>query len=146
MSRRTTAIWIVSGFVAASALISGALWIYNAGLRTGAERGIQASRDIGFTSQSLLLRHLLSVSEKLERSEAAEAQATLDMLIFHQYTRLEEDAQGGLLEGTARMKINIGKVRELVATHCGKQRNGGAEFDVCAEVAKRSNKTMEPTR
>jgi hypothetical protein len=146
MSWQKTTTWILSGGAAVFALSAGALSLYNAGLRTGAERGIQVSRDIGFTAQSLLLRHLLSVSEDLKHSEPAKAQATINMLAFHQYTRLEEDAKGGLLEGTERMKKNIHKVRELVATHCALPRNTDSEFDVCAEAAKRSNKTMEPTR
>ena len=143
---RKTTTWILSGGAAVFALSAGALWLYNAGLRTGAERGMQASRDIGFTTQSLLLRHLLAVAEDLEHSASAKAQATVNMLAFHQYTRLEEDAKGGLLEGTEMMKKNIEKIRKLVATHCAQPRNSISEFDVCAEAAKRSNKTMEPTR
>jgi hypothetical protein len=146
MSPRRTAVWILGGAAAVVALVAGGLWLYNAGLRTGAERGMQASRDIGFATQSLFLRHLLSVSGNLERSEVGQAQATLNMLTYHQYTRLEEDAKGGLLEGTGRMKRNIEKVRELVVGYCAGSHGSNAEFDLCAEVAKRSNKTMEPTR
>ena len=147
MSPRTTATWVLSSAAGALALAAGALWLYNAGLRVGAERGIQASRDIGFTQQSLFLRHLLSISENLERSETAKAQATIDMLAYHEYTRLEEDAEGGgLLEGTEIMRQNIGKVRQLVASHCAQTHSRSAEFDVCTAVDLRSNKTIEPTR
>jgi hypothetical protein len=146
MSLRKATTGILGGGAAVFALSAGALWIYNAGLRAGAERGIQASRDIGFTTQSLLLRHLLSVSEKLGDAENAKAQATISMLAQHQYTRLEEDAKGGLLEGTESMRRNIGKVRELVAAHCARPHDANPDFDVCAELAKRSSSAMDPTR
>jgi hypothetical protein len=146
MSKRRVLIWILSVFAGIATLYIGSWGIYVAGVEAGAELAVQESRNIGFTGQSLRLRELLEISDDLDRKDTSSAQGMLDMLSYHQYTRLEEDAKGGgLLEGTERMKKEIEGVRDTVRIHCASTRPPRAEFDVCAELAKRSNNAFQRT-
>jgi len=147
MPRRKIATWIAVAVTAAVVLYIGAWRIYGAGVKVGAETGIEGARDIGFTGHALQLRELLRVSGDLESGDISSARRTVDMLAYSQYTRLEDDAQGAwLLEGTAHMKAEIERVREIVRAHCKTPRERRAEFDLCAEFTERSNNAFQRTR
>ena len=146
MSKLKMATWILGAVIAVVVLYMTAWRIYGAGVRAGAEAGIQGARDIGFTGHALQLRELLRASDDLDRADVSNAQRTLDMLVYQQYIRLEDDAAGGfLLVGTAQMRKEIERVRGMVRTHCGSPRPPRTEFDLCAEFAKRSNNAFQRT-
>jgi hypothetical protein len=119
------------------------------GARHGANTAVTVLRSVSFGSRESNMRRLLELDGILASGDTALARRKTIAVAWAEYSSLEDDVNGLVLPPTDAMRDSIPAVRGAVDKYCqsdGAKFHGDSQFDICAEVVRRSNKSLERTR
>jgi len=119
------------------------------GARYGASTAVTELRAVSFGLRESNLRRLLELDGILASGDISLARRKTVAVAWAEYSSMEDDASGLVLPPTAAMRDSIPAVRGAVDKYCqsdAAEFHADSQLDICAEVVRRSNKSLERTR